>query len=67
MYDHAHLPIDQQIELTQEAIKNSEEHIKHYSSNPIQLDELRFKIQTQGLAEHNKKLSKHLEKLQKKV
>lgn len=66
MYDYTHLPIDQQIELTKEAIKLSEEHIKHYSSNPIQLDELRFKIQTQSLAEHNKELSKHLEKLEKK-
>jgi hypothetical protein len=65
MYDYSHLPIDQQIELTKEAIKLSEEHIKHYSSNPIQLDELRFKIQTQSLAEHNKELSKHLEKLEK--
>lgn len=67
MYDYTHLPIDQQIELTKEAIKLSEDHIKHYSSNPIQLDELRFKIQTQALAEHNKKLSKHLEKLEKKL
>lgn len=66
MNHYTHLPIDQQIELTKEALKLSEEHIKHYSSNPIQLDELRYKIQTQGLAEHNKKLHKQLENLQKK-
>lgn len=65
MNHYTHLPIDQQIELTKEAIKLSEEHIKHYSSNPIQLDELRYKIQTQGLAEHNKKLHKQLEHLKK--
>lgn len=67
MYDYTHLPIEEQIELTKEAIKLSEEHIKHYSRNPIQLDELRYKIQTQGLAEHNKKLHKQLEILEKKV
>lgn len=67
MNHYTHLPIDQQIELTKEAIKLSEEHIKHYSSNPIQLDELRYKIQTQGLAEHNKKLHKQLEILEKKL
>lgn len=44
---YSHLPVEHQIELEKEAIKLLEEHIKHYSSNPIQLDELRFKIQTQ--------------------
>ncbi len=66
MYDYTYLPIEQQIELAKEAIKLSEEHIKHYSSNPIQLDELRYKIQTQALAEHNKELHKHLKKLEEK-
>jgi hypothetical protein len=28
--------------------------MKHYSGNPTKLDGLRFKIQTQGLEEHNK-------------
>lgn len=66
MNHYLHLPIEQQIELTKEAIKLSEEHIKHYSSNPIQLDELRFKIQTQSLADHNKDLQLKLKNLEKK-
>ena len=64
MNDISHLPAEQQIQLTKEYIKNSENHIQHYSSNPIQLDELRFKIQTQGLNEHNKKLHQQLLKLE---
>jgi hypothetical protein len=60
-----HLPIEQQIEIIKNYIANSENHIKHYSSNPTQLDELKFKIQTKGLAEHNKKLHKQLENLEK--
>lgn len=66
LMDYSYLPIEHQIELTQSAIKLSEEHIKHYSSNPIQLDELRFKIQTQSLSEHNKELHERLKKLEKK-
>lgn len=67
MHDYTTLSIEQQIELTKESIKISDAHIKHYSSNPIQLDELRYKIQRQGLAEHNKNLHNHLEKLQKRL
>lgn len=65
MNNISHLPSEQQIELTKESIKNSENHIKHYLSNPTKLDGLRFKIQAQGLEEHNKKLHKQLEKLEK--
>ena len=64
LMDYSYLPIEQQIVLMKEDIKNSENHINHYSSNPLQLDELRFKIQEQGLQEHNKKLHKRLEKLE---
>lgn len=67
MNDISHLSVEQQIELTKEYIKNSENHIKHYSNNPTHLDGLRFKIQTQGLDDHNKKLHKQLEKLQKSI
>lgn len=58
-----HLPIEQQIEIIQEYIKNSDAQIKHYSSNPLKLDELKFKIQTQGLTNHNKQLNKKLQTL----
>jgi hypothetical protein len=46
---HKSFTTEQQIELTKESIKNSENHMKHYSGNPTKLDGLRFKIQTQGL------------------
>jgi hypothetical protein len=65
MNNISHLPAEQQIELTKESIKNSENHMKHYSGNPTKLDGLRFKIQTQGLEEHNKKLHKQLKNLEK--
>jgi hypothetical protein len=64
LMDYSYLPIEQQIVLTKEDIKNSENHIKHYSNNPLQLDELRFKIQEQGLQAHNNHLHKRLEKLE---
>ena len=66
MNDIKHLPVEHQIEIIKEYIKNSEAQIKHYSNNPLKLDELKFKLQTKNLKEHNKKLIKELEKLEKR-
>ena len=67
MQEFTHLPIEHQIHIVKHYIENNENHIRHYSRNPIQLDELRYKIQTQALQDHNKELHKLLEKLNKQL
>ena len=61
-----HLPINQQIEITEWYLKNSDDAIKHYSKNPLKLDDLKFKIQTQSLSNHNQQLNKKLKTLKQK-
>ena len=60
------LPIDQQIEIAKEELELANFSSKHYSSNPLKLSEVKFKIQTNAHRDHinakNSKLAKLLKK-----